>query len=900
MQRWHKTDCTKPDVVTLADKVPRCQACHSRPQIEQLISSKASTSSVPLVPPDLPSGQMDLWWPRAVPYSTSMTTNSEAGSQHLSAPTAAKEKSEKSSLPAAPYGTTLKSDEFRLIFLEPAETPDSPVHLTLEVYNLDDCPEYEAVSYTWAGENGDNTLSQPIYVGPFWDILLQTKNCWAMLQFMRPLRIPRMIWVDAICINQGDTLERSMQVVNMGNIYSACSRVVVYLGPHIAMPLFDRHPRRRMLHEFETEEIKPCFPNHGSGSQFSPSSLRDILKLRYFSRIWVIQEFLLSQRVVLRIGDIDFWADSTTATHFSLKVPGWDWETTAATWVQFTSQRTSTEMNLGELLEMSSASRSTDPRDRIFGLLGIFPEMETQSPFQRSRTNESLLSIRGEIQADYSLSCQQIFIGFFAFYLLNKDQPNILYRASCLSQSKPGYPTWAPNWESATPWKTLFQEPKLTSDALFKGIKNLPEYLLVDKEGYFLQYRVAFDIYELRGPGSTYIEKERHWRKGAFIDASTASLNVNLTQYMTISRPLERVGTIDELHLFCMRYDCFSVYMVSEKRLDRVLTGRGNEELFILNINGFSIIYLLLRRQTDEHGAVTYKLISACPRVQILILVQRNTSHHIPNFGELRLGDLQCSVYDAIENCRHFLDIKLMDYRLERRDRGILVGITAIRDFVPVLKQLYQQRSQQRSQRDMGLHWPKNVREAKIRRFEHSISEAFIQCVDRKLSPRLDNTYVTISMSTRWEICHIYLFRSTEKHFSDNQHKTWEYRIKDSGPAWESPYLSPSVYDNLLGSSVERRLEIRFPMSWVFQSLFTNPFWRISKLLFKEMDMLSGHFGTIGDDLWSLVVDESELDPDLRFVSLPNHKPFPYAYIQVKDLFAQLGMKMNTCMVCIE
>jgi hypothetical protein len=51
---------------------------------------------------------------------------------------------------------------------------------------------------------------------------------------LRRLRFPnstRILWIDAICINQDDKEERSYQVPLMGSIYSLARRVVVWLGP---------------------------------------------------------------------------------------------------------------------------------------------------------------------------------------------------------------------------------------------------------------------------------------------------------------------------------------------------------------------------------------------------------------------------------------------------------------------------------------------------------------------------------------------------------------------------------------------------------------------------------------------------------------------------------------------
>jgi hypothetical protein len=90
--------------------------------------------------------------------------------------------------------------------------------LTLHTYTQDDCPEYETVSYTWGGEEGDSSLCKPIFLGPYWDVLFQTRNCWDMLKLLRPREGFRMVWVDAICINQRDKEEREDQVAKMGRI----------------------------------------------------------------------------------------------------------------------------------------------------------------------------------------------------------------------------------------------------------------------------------------------------------------------------------------------------------------------------------------------------------------------------------------------------------------------------------------------------------------------------------------------------------------------------------------------------------------------------------------------------------------------------------------------------------
>ncbi|KAK1529792.1 hypothetical protein CPAR01_12104 [Colletotrichum paranaense] len=119
--------------------------------------------------------------------------------------------------------TTLLSDGFRLAVLHAAgdKGPLYPIHVGLESYKDTHFPDYDAISYTWGDENGNSECCHPIYVGGHWDIIFQTRNCCDMLIYLRPSRGLKLIWVDAICIDQNSTDERATQVAEMGQIYAA-------------------------------------------------------------------------------------------------------------------------------------------------------------------------------------------------------------------------------------------------------------------------------------------------------------------------------------------------------------------------------------------------------------------------------------------------------------------------------------------------------------------------------------------------------------------------------------------------------------------------------------------------------------------------------------------------------
>jgi len=117
--------------------------------------------------------------------------------------------------------------EFRILTLLPsgksAGTPEAAVQCELRRASLDRPPKYEALSYAW----GDPQAYAHIKV--------DGQDCSVTVTLeaaLRRLRIqgPRTLWVDALCITQGDAKEKSVQVPLMGEIYANALRVLVWLG----------------------------------------------------------------------------------------------------------------------------------------------------------------------------------------------------------------------------------------------------------------------------------------------------------------------------------------------------------------------------------------------------------------------------------------------------------------------------------------------------------------------------------------------------------------------------------------------------------------------------------------------------------------------------------------------
>ena len=103
-----------------------------------------------------------------------------------------------------------------------------PLHGSLELASLDSLPSYEATSYCVGNTAKPHQmwLSTPDTVRP----LNITKSLFDMLQRLRSPEKNLKLWVDAVCIDQNNAVERQNQLFIIGSIYGLAQKVLIYLG----------------------------------------------------------------------------------------------------------------------------------------------------------------------------------------------------------------------------------------------------------------------------------------------------------------------------------------------------------------------------------------------------------------------------------------------------------------------------------------------------------------------------------------------------------------------------------------------------------------------------------------------------------------------------------------------
>ncbi|EPE35036.1 hypothetical protein GLAREA_10731 [Glarea lozoyensis ATCC 20868] len=191
--------------------------------------------------------------------------------------------------PLARRPTSLRSYQYqplpaevfiRVLCLHPSASMEDRVkctisHKTLQQCQLDTIDHFSALSYVWGDAADPETIELEGY-----DFQV-TRNLDSALRHIRDSSKPRDIWVDAICINQSDSEEKSIQVRMMWQVYQAAHHTLIYLG--------DASSESDVLIR-ELNNLK-----HIPLESVLVAGFQDILQRPWFSRVWILQELAFSR-----------------------------------------------------------------------------------------------------------------------------------------------------------------------------------------------------------------------------------------------------------------------------------------------------------------------------------------------------------------------------------------------------------------------------------------------------------------------------------------------------------------------------------------------------------------------------------------------------------------------------
>ncbi|PQE16327.1 heterokaryon incompatibility protein [Rutstroemia sp. NJR-2017a WRK4] len=180
-----------------------------------------------------------------------------------------------------------QSKEIRVLTLLP-DVPGTEINCRLDTISLDDQPQYEALSYVW----GSSTDREKVQIEG--KEALVTTSLERALQHLRHPEQKRFLWADALCIDQQNNSEKSWQVQLMGDIYRKASSTVVWLGKNDVYidQAYD------LLELFMQEK----YPIESATEQQWIGLEKIFLHAEWWTRLWVVQELVFGQKVVLVCG----------------------------------------------------------------------------------------------------------------------------------------------------------------------------------------------------------------------------------------------------------------------------------------------------------------------------------------------------------------------------------------------------------------------------------------------------------------------------------------------------------------------------------------------------------------------------------------------------------------------
>ena len=380
------------------------------------------------------------------------------------------------------YSDLPEDESFRLLCLRHGAGTEK-LQGQLLVYRLYDVPPYEALSYVWgdAANNG--------HIKCAGKDLPVTPNLTAALCRLRLTSVNRLLWIDQLCINQNDLQERGKQVNMMRSIYKTAETVLVWLGPDheqeaehaktlitTIIPLISIDPGNDVIEKMMHFPADKALIEHGLPTRDHPQwdALVHLSRLPYFTRVWVIQEVSVASKVLMIWGETEFdmldftsaisWASRNNCA-FSTDVepakdskPGLD----AAPFMVVSRPSGS----LLQLLTRTEACQASDPRDKVYALLGL--------------VDDHLGDLLPLLKADYTRPLARAYCDTTRYIISRTQSLEVLCYNVNPNIPEESFPSWMPRFDQGItdPWR-LYEEHEACGSTIATVRETDDEQLLL-------------------------------------------------------------------------------------------------------------------------------------------------------------------------------------------------------------------------------------------------------------------------------------------------------------------------------------------------------------------------------------------------------------------------------------
>jgi hypothetical protein len=425
--------------------------------------------------------------------------------------------------------------------------------------------DFEAVSYCWESEVREKRI---VVCSSTIDV---PKNLEAALQQLRQLpeaKTGMKFWVDALCINQDDTHEKNHQVRLMRDIYSTAFSVVVWLGGWPESPSSAPNVRDYaidfMTHISSIQDEQSRLRDEGNAgwgdekhiwtlwergtydkwfSSVPWHALIDFLNQAYWHRLWIIQELVLNHNMTLFLygkrqmtrklisNTSKFMEEYAGRIHRSTNVSDWPNYVSSLFWaanhVQILLSMESTmevlapveiSQTTNRILDIGQRAKSKDPRDKVYGLLGLLP-----------------MSLAVRISPDYSLSMADVYVQM-SIAMLDESGRLESILSWCSLAPDSSLPSWVPDWSTKFPRNHV----RWLQNRSASGKKSASRWRFLSNDCRLICSGLIVD-----SVGTNLGDQERLNRYGdkkKISDALQRTLLVDHPMQEPVSPPLPRIG----------------------------------------------------------------------------------------------------------------------------------------------------------------------------------------------------------------------------------------------------------------------------------------------------------------------------------------------------------------------
>jgi hypothetical protein len=238
------------------------------------------------------------------------------------------------------------------------------------------------------------------------------------------------VWVDTLCINQQDNVEKSAQIWRMETIYRKADWVAVWLGEEAhgsgkVMSFLRRIP----ANVEQSGSIKGILRE---GSSPSPEELGRFFSRSYWSRTWIVQEVSVGKEVQLMCGDeVAPWRSLKLLVEYLLaQRPDHPKLEIISNVLGIRNQRlTRVPSGLLELLGGLRRSDASERKDRVYGILSLSSDGRDFVP-----------------TPSYSVTDTELCISMFRTFIQSTGDMDLIFLGIHGSANNQELPSWCPNF----------------------------------------------------------------------------------------------------------------------------------------------------------------------------------------------------------------------------------------------------------------------------------------------------------------------------------------------------------------------------------------------------------------------------------------------------------------------